>query len=125
MGAFLCSPLQSGWLGSRKIKAYGMAWALTGGNEPCPVPGRASASWLSACNGAGAFPLILPMLVSANAAIDGTLFLRASTNCSPQAGLSETLSLTAFILTHWRSGVSGTLCMGIEHGAYCVGCCCS
>src|SRR5262245_36537758 len=25
MGAFLCSPLQSGWLGPRKIKAHGMA----------------------------------------------------------------------------------------------------
>ena len=38
-------------------------------------------------------------------------------------GLSEALPLTPFILTHWRSGVSGTVCMGIEHGAYCVGCC--
>ena len=26
MGAVLCSPLQSGWLGPRKIKAHGMAW---------------------------------------------------------------------------------------------------
>ena len=27
MGALLCSPLQSGWLGQGKIKAHGMAWA--------------------------------------------------------------------------------------------------
>ena len=27
LGAFLCSPLQSGWLGQGKIKAHSMAWA--------------------------------------------------------------------------------------------------
>lgn len=28
-----------------------------------------------------------------------------------------------FILTRWRPGWRGALAMGIEHGAYCVGCC--
>jgi predicted metal-binding membrane protein len=28
-----------------------------------------------------------------------------------------------FLLTRWRSGRSGALGMGIEHGAWCVGCC--
>lgn len=28
-----------------------------------------------------------------------------------------------FIMTSWRDGVRGALRMGIEHGAYCVGCC--
>ena len=28
-----------------------------------------------------------------------------------------------FLLTHWRSGRVGALRMGVEHGAWCVGCC--
>ena len=28
-----------------------------------------------------------------------------------------------FVLGHWRAGVRGALRMGVEHGAYCVGCC--
>ena len=29
----------------------------------------------------------------------------------------------AFVLHHWRPGLPGALRMGVEHGAYCVGCC--
>jgi hypothetical protein len=28
-----------------------------------------------------------------------------------------------FLVTHWRSGRVGTLRIGAEHGAFCVGCC--
>lgn len=28
-----------------------------------------------------------------------------------------------FFITHWRDGHHGALKMGLEHGAYCVGCC--
>jgi len=28
-----------------------------------------------------------------------------------------------FVLTRWRPGRGGALAMGVEHGAYCVGCC--
>src|SRR5581483_4941645 len=28
-----------------------------------------------------------------------------------------------FVFGHWRSGRFGALRMGVEHGAYCVGCC--
>jgi predicted metal-binding membrane protein len=28
-----------------------------------------------------------------------------------------------FLLTHWHGGKTGALRIGIEHGAYCVGCC--
>jgi predicted metal-binding membrane protein len=28
-----------------------------------------------------------------------------------------------FLVTHWRSGKVGALRVGVEHGAYCVGCC--
>ena len=29
----------------------------------------------------------------------------------------------AFLTQHWRPGVRGGLTMGLQHGAYCVGCC--
>jgi predicted metal-binding membrane protein len=28
-----------------------------------------------------------------------------------------------FLVTHWRRGRAGALKLGVEHGAYCVGCC--
>jgi predicted metal-binding membrane protein len=28
-----------------------------------------------------------------------------------------------FLMSHWRNGLSGAFRMGLEHGAYCVGCC--
>jgi predicted metal-binding membrane protein len=28
-----------------------------------------------------------------------------------------------FIMRHWRGGTGGAVVMGVEHGAYCVGCC--
>jgi predicted metal-binding membrane protein len=28
-----------------------------------------------------------------------------------------------FLVTHWHSGAAGAVRMGIDHGAYCVGCC--
>jgi predicted metal-binding membrane protein len=28
-----------------------------------------------------------------------------------------------FLVTHWRRGTVGALRLGVEHGAYCVGCC--
>src|SRR3546814_16228706 len=28
-----------------------------------------------------------------------------------------------FLSRHWRPGVSGALRMGLQHGAFCVGCC--
>ena len=37
--------------------------------------------------------------------------------------LSKCRDPLAFVLAQWRFGVSGALRMGVEHGAYCVGCC--
>ncbi len=37
--------------------------------------------------------------------------------------LSKCRSPMQFVLHHWRSGYSGAFRMGIEHGAYCLGCC--
>ena len=30
---------------------------------------------------------------------------------------------TGFLLGHWKDGTSGAIRMGLEHGAYCFGCC--
>jgi predicted metal-binding membrane protein len=40
-----------------------------------------------------------------------------------QACLRNCRSPLQFILTRWRPGWGGALAMGVEHGAYCVGCC--
>ena len=37
--------------------------------------------------------------------------------------LSHCRSPLAFVMHHWRPGVSGAWRMGLDHGVYCVGCC--
>ncbi len=37
--------------------------------------------------------------------------------------LSKCRSPMQFVLHHWRSGHGGAFRMGLEHGAYCLGCC--
>lgn len=37
--------------------------------------------------------------------------------------LNKCRSPMSFILNSWRDGYGGTFCMGLEHGAYCLGCC--
>jgi len=37
--------------------------------------------------------------------------------------LTHCRSPLSFILHQWREGMQGALRMGIDHGAYCVGCC--
>ncbi|MBI3002594.1 MAG: DUF2182 domain-containing protein, partial [candidate division NC10 bacterium] len=39
------------------------------------------------------------------------------------ACLVQCQSPLGFLLTRWREGPRGALCMGLRHGAYCVGCC--
>jgi predicted metal-binding membrane protein len=40
-----------------------------------------------------------------------------------RACLSFCRSPFAFIVGHWRPGTGGAFRMGVEHGAFCVGCC--
>src|SRR6266478_2143574 len=49
MGAFLCSPLQSGGLGPRKIKAHGMAWEHEATFPRMTVTGRPPPAWFYGC----------------------------------------------------------------------------
>ncbi|MEA2387072.1 MAG: hypothetical protein QOJ22_1246 [Thermoleophilaceae bacterium] len=37
--------------------------------------------------------------------------------------LTHCRSPLAFVMGHWREGRSGALRMGVEHGAWCLGCC--
>ncbi len=70
--------------------------------------------------------LLSPMLESASAVFGGVLLLAAGAyQLTPirRACLNHCRSPLQFLLTSWRSGTSGAFRMGIEHGAYCVGCC--
>ena len=70
--------------------------------------------------------LLSPMLVSASVVLGGVLLLAAGIyQLTPlkQACLKHCRSPLQFILTRWRNGAYGAFRMGIEHGAYCVGCC--
>jgi len=40
-----------------------------------------------------------------------------------QVCLGKCQSPIGFLMTHWRDGASGAFRMGVEHGAFCVGCC--
>jgi predicted metal-binding membrane protein len=70
--------------------------------------------------------LLSPMLTTTNALVGGALFLAAGAyQLTPlkQACLRHCRSPFAFLFNSWRDGASGVLRMGIEHGAYCLGCC--
>jgi predicted metal-binding membrane protein len=40
-----------------------------------------------------------------------------------QVCLQKCQSPLSFLMHHWRAGAAGALRMGIDHGAYCLGCC--
>ncbi len=70
--------------------------------------------------------LLSPMLVRTNVIFGGVLLLVAGVyQLTPikQACLRHCRSPLAFLSIHWRRGARGALRMGLEHGAYCVGCC--
>lgn len=76
--------------------------------------------------GLEATALLSPMLVSASAFLGGGLLLAAGIyQLTPikQACLKHCRSPLQFVMSHWRSGRRGAFRMGVEHGAYCVGCC--
>jgi predicted metal-binding membrane protein len=70
--------------------------------------------------------LVSPMMEAATPAVGATLLLVAGVyQLTPikQACLRTCQSPLGFLMSHWRAGAAGALRMGIEHGAYCVGCC--
>jgi predicted metal-binding membrane protein len=70
--------------------------------------------------------LLSPTLVGVNVTFGGVLLLAAGLyQLTPikHACLRHCRSPLAFLGTHWRRGARGALSMGLQHGAYCVGCC--
>jgi predicted metal-binding membrane protein len=70
--------------------------------------------------------LLSPMSVGTNVIFGGVVLLAAGVyQLTPlkHACLGHCRSPRAFLSTHWRPGARGALRMGLEHGAYCVGCC--
>jgi predicted metal-binding membrane protein len=70
--------------------------------------------------------LLSPMMTTTSAVLGGVLVVLAGLyQFSPlkQACLRHCRSPFAFVLNHWRDGRVGALRMGLEHGAYCLGCC--
>jgi predicted metal-binding membrane protein len=73
-----------------------------------------------------AFLLVSPMMEITSPAVGATLLLFAGVyQLSPikHACLRTCQSPLGFLMSRWRSGLSGAFVMGLEHGAYCVGCC--
>lgn len=69
---------------------------------------------------------ISPIMSSTNVLLGGSLLAAAGIyQFTPlkQACLRHCRSPLQFISTRWRRGPVGALRMGLEHGAYCVGCC--
>ena len=70
--------------------------------------------------------LLSPMLVTTSPAIGASLLIAAGVyQLTPfkQACLRRCRSPAHFISGHWRQGASGAFRMGVEHGAFCLGCC--
>ena len=70
--------------------------------------------------------LLSPVMVSTSPVLSGLLFGAAGVyQWTPlkHACLKNCRSPFAFIINRWRDGHQGALVMGIEHGAYCLGCC--
>ena|SRR5438093_423950 len=70
--------------------------------------------------------IVSPMMETTSPVVGGTLLLLAAVyQLTPfkHACLRTCQSPLGFLMSRWRSGFSGAFRMGVEHGAYCVGCC--
>jgi predicted metal-binding membrane protein len=70
--------------------------------------------------------LVSPMMEITKPAVGATLLLVAGLyQLTPlkRACLGRCQSPLGFLVSRWRTGFSGAFTMGLEHGAYCVGCC--
>ena len=69
---------------------------------------------------------VSPMMEITSPAVGAALLLVAGVyQLTPikHACLRTCQSPLGFLMSRWRSGLSGAFAMGLEHGAYCVGCC--
>jgi predicted metal-binding membrane protein len=70
--------------------------------------------------------LLSPMMESSSIWFGAALLIAAGIyQLTPlkQVCLKNCQSPVGFLMHHWRPGRQGALIMGLEHGAYCLGCC--
>ena len=70
--------------------------------------------------------LLSPMMETTSPAAGAALLMIAGVyQFTPMksACLRTCQSPFGFLMSHWRKGMGGAFRMGLEHGAYCVGCC--
>lgn len=70
--------------------------------------------------------LLNPMMeMAGSTAVGVTLLLAGGYQFTPwkEVCLSQCRSPMSFVMQRWRKGIAGALRMGVEHGAYCLGCC--
>ena len=70
--------------------------------------------------------LVSPMMEVTSPVVGATLLLIAGMyQLTPikQVCLRTCRSPLGFLMSRWRHGLAGAFRMGLEHGAYCVGCC--
>lgn len=70
--------------------------------------------------------LLSPMMVTSSEGLGAALLMIAGIyQITPWKDLclQHCRSPAHFIAEHWRTGVSGAFRMGLEHGAFCLGCC--
>lgn len=70
--------------------------------------------------------LLTPEMTSASTVLSGLALLAAGAyQLTPlkQICLSKCRNPLEFFVIHWRTGPNGAFRMGLQHGAYCVGCC--
>jgi predicted metal-binding membrane protein len=70
--------------------------------------------------------LLSPMMMSNSPILGGFLLLTAGIyqlTPAKDACLRHCRSPVGFISSHWKPGSMGAFRMGIEHGAFCLGCC--
>ncbi len=70
--------------------------------------------------------ILSPMMVATSPALGGSLLIVAGAyQLTPfkRVCLEHCRSPAHFLSSHWRPGVIGAFRIGMEHGAFCVGCC--
>ena len=70
--------------------------------------------------------MLSPMMVAKSHVLGGALLIVAGVyQLTPwkTVCLEHCRSPARFIAEHWRAGVSGAFRLGLEHGAFCLGCC--
>jgi predicted metal-binding membrane protein len=70
--------------------------------------------------------LLLTPMMETGSAVGGVLLLIAGAyQLTPLKAMCVRTcqSPLGFLMRHWRRGTIGAVRMGVEHGAYCVGCC--